>query len=542
MSDCPLFDVTDLDAEVYLLSPPETVWNYVLLVDHATWFDFKDMEVLKMAQDQTREFGEDIPREAWLGLYAPTNPLKKVSPEGMNVTHSIFKRAGDMPEWQRLRSCVNMDPVAAAFGAAHFSVELISKLPPEVKEKMQESQRDHNEANHLHNQIQQLQMVVQSFSEGDHNGYVKGSASAGVSGQPINGNIPTLEELEREIDLLRKRHELAQKKARNSVRQAVDAMEKSKARMEHAMAESMFQSVNDLSDLQDAAGEFGFGWGLSSSGGVSREQLEGLQEFAYFLRKSKNIKMILDMLGWAKKMVSRERRKIKRGRERFTHFQTQDLDLETLAPQELIAMTAFPEGSFLHTEFLCRALDGDLLHSQFEGQESAGRGPMVYLRDESGSMSGWKRAVSCAVQLALMLEARRERRRFVSIPFSGVGQFEVYDPGHLPDPMELVEHLEHTYKGGTEPYAPLKEAIQLIKDDPSMKSGDILCLTDGAFGSPPDDFLELLNQAREDPGLKVVAVVINGRPGQADFADKVVMVSDIFRDKEKLADAIAPLL
>lgn len=39
-----------------------------------------------------------------------------------------------------------------------------------------------------------------------------------------------------------------------------------------------------------------------------------------------------------------------------------------------------------------------------------------------------------------------------------------------------------------------------------------------------------------------VLAVINGRPGQADFADKVVMVSDIFRDKEKLADAIAPLL
>lgn len=60
------------------------------------------------------------------------------------------------------------------------------------------------------------------------------------------------------------------------------------------------------------------------------------------------------------------------------------------------------------------------------------------------------------------------------------------------------------------------EAIRLIKEDESLREGDILCLTDGRFGSPPDEFLETLKEAREDPGLRVVAVVINGRKGQAD--------------------------
>ena len=36
--------------------------------------------------------------------------------------------------------------------------------------------------------------------------------------------------------------------------------------------------------------------------------------------------------------------------------------------------------------------------------------------------------------------------------------------------------------------------------------------------------------------------MINGRAGHADFADKVVMISDIVRDRERLAEAIAPLL
>jgi len=39
-----------------------------------------------------------------------------------------------------------------------------------------------------------------------------------------------------------------------------------------------------------------------------------------------------------------------------------------------------------------------------------------------------------------------------------------------------------------------------------------------------------------------VAVVINGRPGQVDFGDKVVLVNDLYQEREKLAEAVAPLL
>ena len=120
-------------------------------------------------------------------------------------------------------------------------------------------------------------------------------------------------------------------------------------------------------------------------------------------------------------------------------------------------MIAFDPSSPIYLDFLCRALDGDLLHAQFEGEDFAGRGPIVFLRDESGSMHGLRRATACALQLALMVEARKEGRRFVSIPFSDVGQFQVYDPGHKPDPQALVAHLDTTYGGGTEPYGPLAQ-------------------------------------------------------------------------------------
>jgi hypothetical protein len=91
-------------------------------------------------------------------------------------------------------------------------------------------------------------------------------------------------------------------------------------------------------------------------------------------------------------------------------------------------------------------------------------------------------------------------------------------------------------------YAPLEAAIGLVQEDPSLQEGDILILTDGAFGAPPAGFLESLTEARDDPGLKLAVVVIGGHPGQAGFADKVILVSDLFEERERLGEAIGALI
>lgn len=507
----------NLDSEVYLFDPPQTVWDRVLILDHATWFDYKDMEVLLKATERTQSVSRDIPREAWLGLYASATPLKQEPPKGEAVLHSLFRRAEELPEWKRLRLMVGMDPVAAAFGAGHFVTELIDKLPPEVQEAMEAAQQAQDRKQNLQDRLD----AAQSLASG-------GGASFGLTSEQLQELVQQIEQ--------------AKGEAASSEQDALDALNAAPARTNQSLAQALNHSAEDLSDLQKAAGEFGVGWGIGGLGGATREQISGLHELAEYLRRSPSVKLILESLGWAKSLVTRERRKSTRGRETFTHYKVQDLNLETLSPDELVSMIAFDPSSPIYLDFLCRALDGDLLHAQFEGDDFAGRGPIVFLRDESGSMHGARRATACALQLALMIDARKEGRRFISIPFSDVGQFQVYDPGQIPAPQELMAHLDTTYGGGTEPYAPLTAAIQLIREDPSLREGDILAITDGDFGEPPEEFLRELEEAREKPGLKVVAVVINGNPGQADFADKVVMIGDIVRERERLAEAIAPLL
>ena len=142
-----------LEAEAYLFEPPETVWDHVLLLDHASWFEHKDMDVLNKAAERTQAVSREIPREAWMALYASGNPLKSAPPQGMAVLHSLFRRAEELPEWSRLRLAVGMDPIAAAFGAAHFATELIDKLPPEVKEAMETAQRAKDRAQQLDDRL-----------------------------------------------------------------------------------------------------------------------------------------------------------------------------------------------------------------------------------------------------------------------------------------------------------------------------------------------------------------------------------------------------
>jgi uncharacterized protein with von Willebrand factor type A (vWA) domain len=533
MSGSEPFPADLLTYEEYLLDPPATVWEGLLKADHAAWLGVHSMDVVRAAEERTRAFGRDLTREAWLGLYSPASQLCGQAPEGMAVPHSIFQRAERMGEWKALRSSIGCDEIAAAFGAAHFARELIAKLPPEVIRKMQEAQR----ARDALSEVQARREALQAAVDASHMAAPHPPVEATIPGKP-----PAPDELVRQMRDLEGDEKRFRRRLRASEQQAMASLEGATARTEQALAQGMAAAAEGLSDLKNAATEFGFGWGLGSGTGATRQEIEGLHDLAERLKSSRQLKQILEALGWAKRVVSDERRKSRHGREKFTHYRTQEIDLETTAPEELTGLMEADQGSPIALDFLRRAADGELLHRQYEGDDHVGKGPFVILVDKSGSMRGEPNATACAVELALMKLALEQRRRFVCIPFSDIGQFQVFDPGPRPDPRSLVDHLEQFYGGGTEPYAPLRAAIGLVREDPSLREGDILIITDGAFGAPPPEFVESLAKARGDPGLKLVAVVIRGHQGQAGFADKVVLVSDLCKDREVLAEAVGALL
>jgi uncharacterized protein with von Willebrand factor type A (vWA) domain len=165
----------------------------------------------------------------------------------------------------------------------------------------------------------------------------------------------------------------------------------------------------------------------------------------------------------------------------------------------------------LHLDWLRRAVDGGIRHRRYAGQEKQGRGPLVLVRDESGSMEGDPHATAVALEWALLEICRRDNRAFFSIPFSSSGQFHVWQaprPG-MPDPQGSLDHLAHFYNGGTEPYQPLLKAMELIAGG-NLRADDLI-ITDGAFGEPLEKHGRNLLRAARD----------GGRPGKGQDGERM---------------------
>ena len=180
MSGREPFPADPVTYEEYLLDPPASVWEGLLKADHAAWLGVQSMDVMRAAEERTRAFGRDLTREAWLGLYSPASQLCGQAPDGMAVPHSIFQRAERVGEWKALRSSIGCDEIAAAFGAAHFARELITKLPPEVRQKLQEAQR----ARDALSDVQARREALQAAANASHVAAPHPPAEATVPGKP----------------------------------------------------------------------------------------------------------------------------------------------------------------------------------------------------------------------------------------------------------------------------------------------------------------------------------------------------------------------
>jgi uncharacterized protein with von Willebrand factor type A (vWA) domain len=139
--------------------------------------------------------------------------------------------------------------------------------------------------------------------------------------------------------------------------------------------------------------------------------------------------------------------------------------------------------------------------------------------------------------------ARRDNRPFYSIPFSGRGQCDVWYAGEH-DASSLAEHLAHFYNGGTELYQPLIQACEVVHTvNSDQQRADILVITDGLFGAPDERFLEMLKGLRQTDPVKIALVSMGtDNPDAAAFADPIIHVDDLLKERDKLRGAIAALV
>lgn len=159
-------------------------------------------------------------------------------------------------------------------------------------------------------------------------------------------------------------------------------------------------------------------------------------------------------------------------------------DLAKLTATEQINM-AIPE---LEDLFWARWSKQGLSQWAVRGPENAGRGPILVVCDESGSMGAGldadgntREAWAKAVALALADQAKRGKRDFTYIGFSSQGQ--VWETGAKNGEMTAemsVDFVSHFWGGGTSYERPLLRAMSIIKEyaDRGTKRPDVVFITD----------------------------------------------------------------
>ena len=418
----------------------------------------------------------EIMRDTFVGLH--DRMARFTGREDDPVSTEVFRHLSASDEWTNLQEKTQGDTMGSALATSHIAREFLSNLPEEVQEALQK-----------HQEAQKALEDARAKAE---------------FGLPISPE---------ELQALQESMEQAQQ-------QALEAMGSSPAQMKASAWDSVLAAHNDLNDAKKAANAFGLGWGNETGQASSIEDLDGIVELAEHIKNEEGLQGLMDTLGWVEEMAQSVKEEVSSGLHYFTHYERGELDLELLADEEFLYLSSDVEE--IRLSFLARAIDGDVLLKHYEGEDELGKGPFVFVYDTSGSIKPY-RTILAAIILTLLKAAREEGRRFVAIPFSGPGDYQVFDLGPKPAPAQLLELVRFGYWGGTEPYQPLDAAMQIIQEDESMLRADILFLTDGQFSDPPDDFLRSLKRVRKEIGLSLVSLVLFVTNQQCElFSDRVV--------------------
>lgn len=459
-----------------------TIWNNLLNSDRTAWDSIKDEDVIEESRGECDRYSQNLMEQAFYGLYDPLAELSSTPPAGMEVENSLLNKAMEMEEFLNLRDEVYSDKMASMLATAAFSTELLSKLPEDVKKDLEEHRHAQQEANEAQN----------------------------LSPESEDAKTAT-EKLNRTLEKLHQ------------------SLERNQAQVENAAANAMEKTENDIKDGKKLLGNLGF----SPKGGkLDKTDIQNMRRLAEMLKSNDKLKKMIELIGAMDHIVSDEIKKSLIGKEQLVDYTRKELDLEDLAPEEFIGLGA-PQGSAVHTDFLIRMANNELLHCRYEGEAPEGRGPVIILKDTSGSMDGDRLEFANALEFAVMSRMLKENRKFISIPFSGTDNWCVYEPKDHPSLDEILEHLSINYCGGTDPYPALNWAVDRILEKQDMRKAGILIITDGEFDYPESEFMEKLAAARENPGVLIHSIVIGCDPyGLREFADKIVTVEDLGKSGE----------
>ena len=495
--------------------PAETEAIEVDRFDRTDWGKLREevpylnQEIERLSVDN--DYVEDLFQDFFAAAYKADPKMRDF--DQMKPTHvgnrAMIEQIQDMPEFQEVRQYSRGDEYASVMAMMSMQDTLRTALTrtKELKaEAEEEERRREEERQHWEQVAQDIQELIEQLGtqpETDPNGTPSGGQQQvqqliewwnGPQG-PGGGNGPLVEK--------------AEQIAQGTAKQIRDALK---------------QAAEERREEDALCTAFGY-----EDGELQRMSIEERMELAKALKSSRLAKFT-KILGQFKMVQQAESRKRVVNASTEVHGVKFSDELERLTAGEYLNF-ADPDLELL---FWLRYTEQQLLTYDVRGVEKLGQGPLIYIMDESGSMSctdvmgGTREAWGKALGLAMLDQARKRNRDFVYIGFSSSRQQHViHFPKHEPVHKQVHEMAEHFFSGGTEYETPLKMALDIAEKEFDLTTNgkpDIVFVTDDAYGAMNEDFMHEYNRVKDKTQMKTYGIAVG-----CDFSGALQQVSDNVR-------------
>lgn len=353
---------------------------------------------------------------------------------------------------------------------------------------------------------------------------------------PVASEIAAVEFAKGYCDLLEKDRE-----RRNQKPQTKKQQERQEAEAEMdlmaACGGSMKAAQEGVEQFENACKSLGLGQGNPGSPLEAKK----LAELYQTVRNSNQLKRICELAGRYRRVAqSKQRQKSVHGMDDVVGVDM-DNEVSKLLPVELGKLG----DEDLELDTLRRFAERQTQCREYRGVEPQGKGPVVVVVDESGSMDGEPVYNAKAFALAMAWVARKQNRWCALVGFSGgtEGTRCVLPPGKW-DEAALCQWLTHFYGGGTTCDVPFQQLPEVYWPEfvgQGLKRGktDLIVLTDGVIDMRPEVTAAFLKW-KEAEKVRLIGLVLNSAAGElAKVSDECYLIGKLGAEAEAVSRCLS---
>lgn len=301
-----------------------------------------------------------------------------------------------------------------------------------------------------------------------------------------------------------------------------EALKKNGRSLSQSLQQAANEAVQTKENMKSLLG------GITAGSGEGELKQVPLRDQLALAEKISTLPKLKDIAAWAGrfKMIAQQKQRSKHKEAIARSGVKQGNQLEHLLPVELAAYAS----PLTKLDFMRRYVEGQTLQYNAKDKEALGKGSIILCLDQSGSMSDQDN-ISKGFVLALMSIARKQRRDFALILFSGTSQkARLYERGKI-TVQAMVELATTFLSGGTNFEPPLKESLDVLQKS-RFKQADVIFVTDGD-GNISTSFIQRWKDAKEQKGFKVLSLLLGAakRNGVESFSERVVLASSFYDEK-----------